>query len=199
MLCDSCKDKEASVHYQQIINNKMSEIHLCEKCASDKGMISFHTEHTAAFGNLLSGLMDDEAGSVSVKDGKVKLRCKCGWSDVDFRTTGYLGCSSCYNTFANSLSPLLRRIHGNNKHIGKKPAKVTVKEKFIEKEADAAAEKEFENAVKKKADKEADAENKVKKLKEDLARAIREERYEDAAKMRDELKKIEGKTGEQNV
>ena len=39
-------------------------------------------------------------------------------------------------------------------------------------------------------DKENKAENKLEKLQEDLKIAIKEERYEDAAKIRDEIKKM---------
>ena len=46
----------------------------------------------------------------------------------------------------------------------------------------------FEND--KKVDKENKAENKLEKLQEDLKVAIKEERYEDAAKIRDEIKKM---------
>ena len=43
----------------------------------------------------------------------------------------------------------------------------------------------------KKSEKENKTENKVEKLQEDLKVAIKEERYEDAAKIRDEIKKVE--------
>lgn len=176
MLCDNCKLNEASVHFQQIINGKMSETHLCDRCASEKGMISLDITDSLSFGNLISGLLDEEEQGVGEeKNNKaVKVKCKCGWTNLDFKKTGYLGCPVCYKTFKKSLTPLLRSIHGNNKHIGKIPLKVPINEKvFIEKDV-------FEKDLKK-----------LRKLKEDLQICIKEEKYEEAAKIRDEIKKLE--------
>jgi protein arginine kinase activator len=181
MFCDNCKENEASVHYQEIINGKTNEIHLCEKCAGEKGMIAFTFQKPTSVENLIAGFLDEEdQGITSEKDKKaVKVRCKCGWTNVDFRKTGYLGCPLCYSTFKKSLTPLLRRIHGNNKHIGKIPGKIPVKEKIVEKNI---VEKDINNAI---------------KLKEKLQVCIKEERYEEAAKIRDEIKALENKdTGE---
>ena len=52
--------------------------------------------------------------------------------------------------------------------------------------------KQAKNKKKRKEEKEKiEAENKIVKLKKDLQKAIKEERYEDAAKLRDEIKKLD--------
>ena len=38
MLCQICGKNPASVHFTEIHDNKMSEIHVCERCAEEKGM-----------------------------------------------------------------------------------------------------------------------------------------------------------------
>ena len=38
MLCQICGKNAASVHFTEINDNKMSELHLCERCAEEKGM-----------------------------------------------------------------------------------------------------------------------------------------------------------------
>jgi len=177
MQCDNCKDREATVHYQQNIDDKVTEIHLCDKCASEKGMISFNSEKPMNFGNLLAGFLDDEASETSSKEKKV--RCKCGWSNIDLKKTGFLGCPQCYKTFNKSLTPLLRRIHGSNKHTGKAPKKITFTEKVTERDTGTLALK------------------KHRKLKDELDLAIKEERYEDAAKIRDQVKKLEDKINQE--
>ena len=92
-------------------------------------------------------------------------RCACcGSSFEDIASTGKAGCSECYETFFDKLLPSLDRLHGHTKHIGVKPAKV-------------------ESAPTKK--------EKLKKAKAELDKAVKEERFEDAAKIRDQIKEIE--------
>jgi len=38
MLCDSCGKEPAKIHYKEIKDNQVSEFHLCEKCAMEKGI-----------------------------------------------------------------------------------------------------------------------------------------------------------------
>jgi len=192
MDCENCKKSEASVHYQQVINGKASEIHLCDKCAGEKGMIAFTGEHQAPFANLIAGFMDEEE-QLAGKATKVKLRCKCGWSNVDFKKTGYLGCPLCYKTFNKSISPLLRRIHGNNKHIGKTPAKITFTEPIILKN-----EPEETKMTGQERTTPLNRFEELKSLKSGLDLAVKEERYEDAAKLRDRIKAAEIEIKEDN-
>ncbi len=187
MTCENCGENDASVHYQQVVNGKMSEMHLCGKCASEKGMVSFSASNQSPFGNLIAGFMDEEeSGSGTGKGRKLKLKCKCGWTSENLKKTGYLGCPMCYKTFSKALSPLLRRIHGNNKHIGKKPSKVTFNEHII-------IDRSFPEEVQR----EPQAQNlpgkldELLSLKAQLEAAVKEERYEDAAQFRDRIKGIE--------
>ena len=36
MICDVCGKKEATVHLTEIVNDKMTKLHLCEECATEK-------------------------------------------------------------------------------------------------------------------------------------------------------------------
>jgi len=40
MKCDVCKEKEATIHIQEIVNNNIKSIHLCEDCAKVYGIKS---------------------------------------------------------------------------------------------------------------------------------------------------------------
>jgi protein arginine kinase activator len=177
MNCDNCHKYEASVHYQQVINGKASELHLCEKCASEKGMISLSTQNAGHFGNLLSGFLGED--EILGKGKKVKLKCKCGWTNIDLKKTGYLGCPLCYKTFNRALTPLLRRIHGSNKHIGKIPTKITFTEPVIA-EKEAAEPLGAPGNI-----------DEFLRLKRELDAAVKEERYEEAANLRDRIKMLE--------
>ena len=38
MLCDHCQERDAVVHLTQIVDNAVTQLHLCEKCAAAKGI-----------------------------------------------------------------------------------------------------------------------------------------------------------------
>ena len=38
MLCDNCKERDAVVHLTQIVDNAVTQLHLCEKCAAERGV-----------------------------------------------------------------------------------------------------------------------------------------------------------------
>ena len=110
--------------------------------------------------NFLAGLTDFELPKVK----KVELRCPhCGMSYEDFRKIGRLGCSQCYQTFKQNLAPLLKRIQGAEQHIGKFPHY---------------------------ADKSIKGEIEIKQLQRKLNKAIQEENFEEAAKIRDKIREM---------
>jgi protein arginine kinase activator len=82
----------------------------------------------------------------------------------DFAQVGRLGCSQCYDVFASNLVPLVKRIHGSDRHIGKTPA-ATNEGVQLRKELD--------------------------ELKNKLAQAVLAEEYEKAAELRDHIKALE--------
>ena len=44
--------------------------------------------------------------------------CNLEWDE--FMKNGKFGCSNCYNTFENKVASILKRIHGDNKYLGRK-------------------------------------------------------------------------------
>ena len=120
MRCDICKKKKATVHLTEIVDEQMTEMHLCEDCAHEK---SAQMEQQFGLADLLAGLSDF---GKKVKDiDKVKTRCpNCGMSYDEFRKFGRLGCGQCYESFKMHLTTLLKRIHGSNQHLGKAPVMI---------------------------------------------------------------------------
>ncbi len=173
MVCDICGKKESTVHLTEIIDNKISKLHLCEECARKKGA---EMEEHFGLSDLLAGLADFE-GAVPIKKEK-KLKCpNCGLSYDDFRKTGRLGCSECYATFEDSLVPLIKRIHGSSEHVGKAPAKTNKSTKTL----------------KVSAAKKTKAKDPLTDLKSRLESAVKLEEFEEAAKIRDQIKRLEKK------
>lgn len=120
MLCDLCGKNQATVHLTEIIDNQMTELHLCEECAHQK---SVQMEQEFGLSDLLAGLA--EFGKPQEGKEVAQLKCpRCNLTYADFKKIGRLGCSECYDTFRQYLNSLLKRIHGSNRHLGKSPAKL---------------------------------------------------------------------------
>lgn len=160
MLCNICGKNEATVHLTEIVNDKMTKLHLCEDCAKKKG-----TEMEEHFGmsDLLAGLADLSA---NVEPGDMKeIKCPvCGFTYQDFKKLGRLGCGDCYEAFRKQLDPLLKRIHGANRHVGKVPLMVgkNLKEKRT-----------------------------LQDMRMQLEKAITAEEFEEAARIRDMIRDLE--------
>ncbi|MGD9014587.1 MAG: UvrB/UvrC motif-containing protein [Candidatus Omnitrophota bacterium] len=125
MLCDLCNKNQATVHLTEIVDDQMSELHLCEECARKK---SVQMEQQFGLADLLAGLA--EFGKPEETKEAEDLKCaNCGLSYKDFKRIGRLGCGECYANFRKYLLPLLKKIHGSTQHVGKFPYKVAVKSK----------------------------------------------------------------------
>ncbi|MFA4889666.1 MAG: UvrB/UvrC motif-containing protein [Candidatus Omnitrophota bacterium] len=164
MLCDVCGNNPATVHLTEIIDSQMNELHLCEECARQK---STAMEQQFGLGELLAGMAEFDKPAKE-QEGAIAMKCpNCGLSYTDFKKAGRLGCGECYNAFRKYLAPLLRRIHGSSRHVGKSPAKLSAK------------------TAGKKVD--------LAQLREKLAQAIAAEAFEEAARLRDQIKEAENK------
>ena len=116
MLCSSCKEKTATVHYTKIDGGQMHKVDLCEDCAKTKG-VSDPTNFSLA--DMLLGL--GAAKEVEQSIGS-EVKCpKCGFTHADFKKAGRLGCAQCYQTFSEGLDSLLKTMHKGTRHVGKVP------------------------------------------------------------------------------
>lgn len=166
MQCDSCGKNPATVHLTEIIDEHMTELHLCEECARKK---SEQMESQFGLGDLLGGLA--EFGKPHLEKEDTTLKCpKCALTYADFKKVGRLGCAECYTAFKKYLGPLLKKIHGSSIHFGKSPVKVASRP-----------------AARKKVD--------VHDLRLRLQKAIEMEAFEEAAGLRDQIKSLEKKEG----
>ena len=121
MTCDVCAKKKATVHLTEIIDGKMTEMHICEDCAKER---SVEMEQQFGLADLLAGLSD--FGKQIKTEEKKKVQCaNCRLTYDDFRKYGRLGCSECYKVFRVHLATLLKKIHGSGHHLGKTPIGVS--------------------------------------------------------------------------
>ena len=150
------------MHLTEIINDQVTKLHLCEACAREKGA---EMEEHFGLNDLLAGLVDMGTGLEPAITESVKCP-SCGLTYQNFRKIGRLGCSECYEAFKKQIGPILKRIHGQDRHIGKVPLK---------------------------SGKTRDDVNVLQELRMKMEKAIQFEEFEEAARLRDEIKKLEEK------
>lgn len=167
MLCQFCKKREATIHFTNVTGTRVEKIHICPACADEKGF-DYLKKSNFEKGDLLAGLVDLTSGAAGAA--RKADRCTgCGRTYDDFKKTGKLGCSVCYETFSSQLEKILKSIHGDTKHIGKIPGKPGARSNN--------ARILFE-------------------LQKELRNVIEAEQYERAAEIRDRIKELTGGEGE---
>lgn len=171
MKCSKCGVNNANTHVKTVINGELKEYDLCSECAHKLGYTNMFADMQNDFSGLLSGFF----GNVLPARTQA-TRCEfCGSTYSEIARSGQVGCANCYELFADRLYPSIRRMHGNTTHCGKHS-----------KTARASAEK----AEKKSS--EQTREEKISALKSELDAAVKEQRFERAAELRDQIKGMEG-------
>jgi protein arginine kinase activator len=160
MKCEFC-DEPATVHVTNIIHKKKREVHLCEGCAREKQIIPEAAQEINVPA-LLQMVLGQLPAPTRVDPDETSCT-DCGITYAQFRAQGRLGCPNDYEEFRAQLEPLLERVHcGRTRHLGKIPGR---RRKVLGK----ARRVELEAA---------------------LRTAISSERYEDAARIRDQIKAL---------
>ncbi len=171
MLCEECREKNAVVFLKLAVNNKVKELHLCPACAAKKGM-GFGLE-TGAFN--ISDIVGNMSGYFKdfLPPEKKTLRCgACGLKYSEFKESGRLGCPKCYAGFEPQLTELMSRIHGASQHAGR-----------VYRGGPALKLSKAETALR------------LEELRASLKAAVGKEDFEAAARLRDAMKRLEGRHG----
>ena len=162
MRCDNC-GRVATYHSIEVVNGNKVAHHLCSDCASSfREELDFMPMSLATIGEFFDF-------PVSFKHKKTKriLRCpKCGCTSEDFLKNGKLGCSECYKYLHEVVDPAIDEVLLTNDM----PDKISLKD-GINKDIPLA--------------------NDLKSLKEQLKYAVKEERFEDADKLKKQIDKLE--------
>ena len=180
MKCDMC-DNEASVFLTQIISGQMTTVNLCDKCSKEKGV-------TDPMGFQLADLLmatSQKKTKATGAEGEDTLACPvCGFTRAHLKKIGRLGCPDCYKTFSEDLDAMLRAMHKGTRHVGKVPGKPSV----------SLGAAPPAPRIPLAPPPPVNVEKRLAELKAAIDRAVTEERYEDAAKLRDEMRQLESKT-----
>lgn len=175
MLCERCNQNNATLHVSEYKNGETKKTYLCNECARSQGHIPGGTK--PAFENFLMGILEmaldhNLEPPKAQKQQKPEIACShCKMNVNEFRKNGQFGCNHCYRTFEDVLENALKKMQPSNRHVGKIPKSI---EPLMEAKREAMTLK--------------------KGLELKLKLAIKDERYEDAAKLRDQIKEL-GKEG----
>lgn len=164
MLCDLCKKNEAVMRYTEVRDNRNTEYNLCRECAELKGLAKNLNLALSSLGDMLAGVIRD----MITEQGEEKtVNCpKCGLELKEFKKLGRLGCPNCYQIFGSNLQPLIKQIHGVDRHLGK-PASKSGKDRGYA------------------------PISRAEQLRQELQTAVLHEEYEKAADLRDKIRQLE--------
>lgn len=165
VICQKCKERDAVIHYTNIVNGMKVEKHLCQICAKEEqsdllGQMAFPLQQ------WLSGLLLSEAHHMTHAKQVPVIACPtCGLTYETFVKQGKFQCTDCYVAFAEVLVPLFEKLHNkNHAHVGKIP---------------------------KRGGEEMIFHRKLLRLKQELKNMVAIENFEEAARLRDEIRALE--------
>ena len=168
MLCEKCGKREAEVHVKQVFNQQVRECNFCRECAKESG-------HMDILKNSFDGFFSFNGDDLNMffnpllkkdKNDARQERCPgCSRLYKDFAGSAKAGCAQCYTTFFAQMTDIISGFHHSLEHTGK---------------------------IAKNAGKDAKKRNMINKLKLKLEEAVKNEEYEVAAKLRDEIKSLKG-------
>ena len=168
MQCQVCKQKPATVHITEVLElptdaDEPNKLQQKHVCEGCAAVMDLPHAPPPSKGIVNIWQLLQQSAQRSSQEGG--LRCPdCGMTLAEFRSQGRLGCPRDYEVFRAHLEPLLQRIHNATEHAGRVPGV---------------------------AQEELDRMRAISELRERLETAIRDEAYEDAARLRDELAQIE--------
>lgn len=159
MLCEECGKNQATLSITVTTGSGTSTRRLCPECVKKMELNLVKGDIQSFLSSVLSVLGSEKKNSASPE-----LKCTgCGLTFEEFEHTGRLGCAQCYRDFAQQLKPSLQKIHGRVQHAGRKPKAYA---------ADPSQERM----------------QKISELRRKMDEAVLSENFEEAARIRDELK-----------
>lgn len=164
MICEHCNEQEATVHLTQVVDGDVQKLHLCETCATKAG---FDLEGPISISDILMGLgPNDDEYSDDLSMPKTQACAQCGMTRQEFKNRGRVGCSNCYVSFEPELNSILKAVQHAESHNGKIP--VSLRERLGRTQE-------------------------IVQLENELQQAVAEERYEEAAAIRDRIRSLRNK------
>ena len=178
MKCEICHKNEATIHIQEITSSGKKKVNLCIECVLDHklGTGISDLDINAILKKFSTEVLKTEPSDIDLpvapfalhekKDLSIlHLKCgSCGWSGAELKKIGRLGCGECYRTFQPVLNEIIKDMHRDSVHIGKRPVRQKVEPKEIV--------------------------ARLSILRKELEKCIEKEEYEQAAVIRDKINEL---------
>jgi protein arginine kinase activator len=169
MWCDECHAQPANVLIKKVVNHQVTEVKLCEQCARHNEVAAplMGSHALQEFVEELLAAFPPPAPTFPEASEDVDAECPCcGMTYDELRETGRVGCATCYDTFHATLDKVIRQMHHGEEHAGKVPATVQ----------------------------KTSAADELQSLQAALSEAVAAERYEEAARLRDQIRALKSHT-----
>lgn len=165
MMCEDCGVRPAKFHLMTIINGDRVERNLCPTCMAKHQKQIPGIDFSNLAGILTSILESRNAEEQARQDEEFESYVcqQCGMTYPEFQKCGMLGCAECYQAFKTPLTSLLQRVHGNTQHAGRVPGGV-----------------HSGTSIRMN----------IERLRQRLQKAVADEEYEQAAKLRDAIRAL---------
>ena len=189
MLCEKCKIREANVQFTQIVNGEKSEHYYCAQCAQemDFSNAGLFVEGGIPLAKLLSNLLAQTSVAKDDHPEVAQIVCPtCGTTYEDFINKSKFGCADCYKVFDILIGDNIKNLQGSDHHKGKRP-------RYGAGDIPESVKDDLSDDLINSA-KSDDKETKLWDLKRELREAVAKEDFENAARLRDEIKALEGGT-----
>lgn len=161
MICKSCKKNVATIKFTEVVDGKAVQHHLCSEC------YQAYQESASGFTLAVPKPAARRAQTVSSSppDTSGVSKCPmCGMTLSHVLEFSSVGCAGCYSAFGSEIESVLEALHRGASHRGKS---------FAADNSRVQINKEIQ----------------AKRLL--LRRMLKEENYEEAARLRDELAAME--------
>lgn len=169
MICENCKQRPATITLTQVKNGQQITKHYCEICSQQLHQHDHSQNEHVPLQQLFAdwfGIPTWSANAPKSQQQEEHLICpNCGVTYKQFLHDGKFNCPTCYDAFRDELPQVMKRLHnGATRHVGKMPGAVNATYKLKQE---------------------------IEGLRNDMKKAVEEERFEDAATLRDQARKLE--------
>ena len=160
MICDLCKVNSAVIHIEKHSGDSHTQLIVCCECAGLEGL-SPENLSGEALQKLISGV------NLIQKNNRETVCPGCGMDTDTFKNSGKLGCGKCYDSLRSSIDFSEWQKSAHFKHVGRTPFNFEV----IPEEIEVNTED-------------------LQTLEDKLVICISEEKYEEAALLRDRIEEM---------
>jgi protein arginine kinase activator len=168
IVCQVCGKRPATSHLLELApdGGDRQELHICATCIANLEL-ELGTQPPPIASILAKKAVVDEPVEV-IEDEADQPTCPvCALTFSEFSANNRFGCAQCYDAFRTHIEPLLLRYHGTSAHAGRLP------EALVAGAATARLARRTQ-------------------LDAALKQAIASEDFERAARLRDELRELDG-------